>query len=298
LQRWYGYCSTGSTREQKFLVLCGVGGNGKGVLRAAIDSTLKPYAIAAPPNLLTGANASERHSTEIADLKGCRLVTSSETEDGAILRESFVKLITGGDQLKARFMRCDFFEFTPTFKLQLLTNPLPTIRGTEFAIWRRTLILRFPVRFGTEEDIREGRADRLRDDGLPVALAGEREGILAWIVAGAIEWCQKGLLPPESVLSAIRQYQTEQDRVAAFVADSCTIGAGQDVAASALFAFYVSWSNSSGSKPQGRARFLEEIARVVPAARVANRNTGPKTNRRKLQVVEGLALAPDFDEVI
>jgi putative DNA primase/helicase len=270
--------------------MVGVGSNGKGVLTAAIERTLGAYAAPAPPNLLTGANASERHSTEIANLLGCRLVTSSENEDGAMLRESFVKLITGGDMLKARYMRCDFFQFKPTFKLQLLTNHLPQIRGTEFAIWRRTLIVRFSVRFGTDEDIREGIADRMRDDTLQTALASECEGILAWIVTGASEWYRDGLRPPESVLVAVRQHQSDQDRVSVFVADNCTLGADERVAVSDLYASYVSWSKSSGTIPQSRIRFVEEITRVAPAAHKATVNTGPKSNRSRHQIMEGLGL--------
>jgi putative DNA primase/helicase len=188
-------------------------------------------------------------------------VTSSENEDGAMLRESFLKLITGGDMLKARYIRCDFFQFKPTFKLQLLTNHLPQIRGTEYAIWRRTLMVRFSVRFGTDEDIREGRADRMRDDALQAALAREREGILAWIVAGALESYRDGLRPPESVLMAVRQHQPDQDRVSVFVADHCALGADERVTVADLSSTYVSYSKSSGTNPQSRIRFVEEIAR-------------------------------------
>jgi P4 family phage/plasmid primase-like protien len=300
LRRWYGYCATGSVQEQAFVVAVGVGSNGKGALTAAIDSTLGAYAIPAPPNLLTwtGSATDNRHPTEIADLQGCRLVTSSETEDGAMLRESFVKKITGGDVLKARFMRGDFFEFRPTFKLQLLTNHLPQIRGTEYAIWRRTLIVRFPVRFGSADDIRDGRADQVRDNTLETTLRDERAGILTWIVAGAHEWYRDGLRPPGSVLLAVRQYQSDEDRINVFVSERCAVDPGAQVPLAALYGEYLAWSKSSGLTPQSRQRFLDELLRVVPGALRDTCTSGPRDQRRKHVVVKGLAVVGEFNETL
>ena len=39
----------------------------------------------------------------------------------------------------------DFFEFDPQFKLWLATNNLPSIAGTDDAIWRRIMVIPFPV---------------------------------------------------------------------------------------------------------------------------------------------------------
>jgi P4 family phage/plasmid primase-like protien len=294
LRRWYGYAATGSTREQKFVVKTGPGANGKGTLTNACDAVLGPYACPAPPNLLTGTNATERHPTEIADLLGRRLVTASETEDGAFLRESFVKLIVGGDTLKGRFMRGDFFQFRPTFKLQLLTNHLPQVRGTDYAIWRRTLIVHFPVRFGSQDDVRDGRADQLRDDQLEAALIAEREGILAWIVEGAREWNAQGLRPPDHVLASVRQYQAAQDRTQLYIEECCELRAGAWTSVAMLYEDYVRWAKAAGYVPQGRNRFLEDVTRVASNVRRETQVSGPRDQRRKHAGLVGLEIATEF----
>jgi putative DNA primase/helicase len=59
----------------------------------------------------------EQHPTELAMLRGARLVTASETEEGQHWAESRIKKHTGDDKISARFMRQDFFEYAPQFKL-------------------------------------------------------------------------------------------------------------------------------------------------------------------------------------
>jgi putative DNA primase/helicase len=85
------------------------------------------------------------HPTELADLFGARLVASVEVEDGRRLAESLVKQLTGGDRIKARRMREDFWEFAPTHKVFLAANHKPVVRGTDHAIWRRIKLVPFDV---------------------------------------------------------------------------------------------------------------------------------------------------------
>lgn len=58
-------------------------------------------------------------SNDLARLKGTRLVTTTEVEQGKALSESLIKQITGGDEITARFLYGEFFSFKPTFKILL-----------------------------------------------------------------------------------------------------------------------------------------------------------------------------------
>lgn len=87
----------------------------------------------------------------MADLLGPRLVVSTEIDDGRRLAEATVKRLTGGDRLKARFMRRDFFEFEPTHTLWLAANHRAVVRGTDLAIWRRLRLVPFDVTIATED---------------------------------------------------------------------------------------------------------------------------------------------------
>ena len=67
-------------------------------------------------------------------LHGARLVTAVETEEGRRWAEAKIKQLTGGDEIAARFMRQDFFEYRPTFKLAIAGNHKPALRSVDEAI--------------------------------------------------------------------------------------------------------------------------------------------------------------------
>jgi P4 family phage/plasmid primase-like protien len=148
VRRLVGYRLTGSTQEHVLPFLFGVGANGKSTFLNTIQSLLGiTYAIKAPADLLL-AMRNESHPTELADLFGKRLVCCNEAEDGRRLAESLVKELTGGDKIRARRMREDFWEFSPTHKIWLAANHKPSVRGTDHGIWRRIKLIPFTVTIG------------------------------------------------------------------------------------------------------------------------------------------------------
>jgi putative DNA primase/helicase len=197
LQRWYGYAATGITREQALLIKFGPGGNGKSTLGEVLDGVLGEYSTPATLGLLTSKSSSDTaHHAEIADLLGRRLVTASESEDGAKLKEALLKQLTGGDALKGKRLYGQLFSFKPTHKIELLTNHKPIIKGSDFSVWRRIMLLNFPVKFGSADEVQAGEAVAVRDTTLGAALCAELPGILVWVVEGARLWNAHGLKPP------------------------------------------------------------------------------------------------------
>lgn len=314
LQRWFGYCATGSVREHTFAVHWGDGSNGKSTLMGTIARVLggggpRGYASAAAPGLMTDrrGEGDSRHPAEIADLKGRRLVTAHESGEGAVLREAFIKQATGGDMLKARFMHGDFFEFSPTHKLQLVTNHKPTIKGQDTGIWRRVMLIPYVVTFGDGEDVAAGRARHLKDRTLERRLEepAESEAVLSWLVEGARIWYETGLRPPAAVLEAGTAYRSENDRIGQYVSEHCELGAGlseplTDDSATlsqrgGLYTDYVSWAKESGLHAMSKQRFLAELQRVVPGFRTADMLTSQAggQRRRKVLLVHGVRLLPD-----
>ena len=145
------------------------------------------------------------------------LVVAQETEQSHKLNEALVKQLTGGDPLKGRRMNEDFWEFNPTHKLVLCTNHKPRVSGSDHAIWRRIKLIPFTVRFD---------GDR-RDKSMPDKLKAERQGILAWIVRGAVQWAAEGLHDPETVRIATAEYQSSEDVIGRFAAERCITGDGE-----------------------------------------------------------------------
>jgi putative DNA primase/helicase len=297
LQRWFGYCATGSTREQAFVVHYGQGSNGKSTILDTVAEVMGDYAATGAPGLLVG-NGRDRHPTEIADLFGRRMVTSHETGEGGHLKEDMVKQLTGSDKVKARFMRADFFEFDPTHKLQLLTNHKPIIKGQDNGIWRRVLLMPYMARFASSEEVASGRAHYAKDTRVAERLKGEIQGVLAWVVEGARIWFQDGLQPPDAVLAASRDYQAEQDRVGQFVTECCELGKDFETPLcgdyGGVYDTYRAWCGEGGFMALSKTRLVQELERLVPHFEKATKKQTVSAGKRKnVIVLVGLKVLED-----
>jgi putative DNA primase/helicase len=243
VQRAIGYSLTGDISEQSLFFLHGSGANGKTTLMNVVLGLTGEYGKQAAPDLLVAKRGS--HPTELADLFGARFVASTEVEDGARFAESLVKQLTGGDRIKARFMRQDFWEFDPTHKVWLSANHKPAVKGTDHAIWRRIKLIPFGVTIPKAE----------QDPRLPEKLQEELPGILAWAVRGCLEWARGGLGEPKEVTQATESYRAEQDVLAAFIEECCVVEAGAWCKFKDLFAAYQAWGAESGEPTETKRRF-------------------------------------------
>lgn len=127
--------------------------------------------------------------------------------------EARIKALTGGDPISARFMRQDFFTFTPNFKLVIAGNHKPSLRSVDEAVKRRFNLIPFT------ETIPEAE----RDPKLAEKLREEWPGILAWGIAGCLEWQRIGLAPPPSVRAATESYLSDEDTIGQFLIERCAL---------------------------------------------------------------------------
>ena len=261
VQTLFGYCLTGSVREQIMPIFHGTGSNGKGTLITAIMGMLGgDYSMQAPTDLLM-AKKHDGHPTERASLFGMRLVASIETEDGKQLAESAVKQFTGGDPITARRMREDFWQFDPTHKIILATNHKPSIKGTDHAIWRRLSLVPFDVEFWNREKGESGPAELEQDKRLPERLKTEHAGILAWAVRGGLRWQEHGLKAPDEVRAATSEYRGAEDLVGRFVEDRCLTGyATFTIKAGTIYKSFRAWCEGQGEHPLKQRVFGERLA--------------------------------------
>jgi putative DNA primase/helicase len=202
LKRFLGYCMTGYVREQVLVFFFGTGGNGKGVFTSTVAGIFGDYAITAPMEMFIESKF-DRHPTEIAMLKGTRLVIAHETQKGRRWDEAKIKNLTGADELRGRFMRGDFFDFKPTHKLLISGNHKPSLRSVDEAVRRRILLVPFTVKI-PEAD---------RDPQLAEKLKAEWPAILRWMVEGCLEWKCTGLMVPKIVRDATDDYLDDQDTI-------------------------------------------------------------------------------------
>jgi P4 family phage/plasmid primase-like protien len=208
LQRYLGYCLTAFVLEHVLVFLFGTGANGKTTFTDTVAGIFNDYAITAPMEMFLTTKY-DRHPTEIARLKGARLVLAHETMKGRAWDEAKVKTLTGGGGLTGRFMRGDFFDFDPTHKLLLEGNSKPSLRNVDEAIRRRFVLVPFTVTI-LESD---------RDPKLGEKLKTEWPAILRWMMEGYVEWKQTGLMVPASVRKATEEYLADQDTLGEWLTD-------------------------------------------------------------------------------
>jgi putative DNA primase/helicase len=248
LQRMAGYALTGLTREHALFFLYGRGANGKTTFLGAIIACASDYHRTAPIETFT-ATTGERHPTDLAGLRGARLVTAIETEEGRRWAESKIKALTGGDRIAARFMRQDFFEYTPQFKLIIAGNHKPGLRSVDEAIRRRFNLVPFTVTIPPEE----------RDESLPEKLKTELPGILAWMIQGCLDWQKHGLAPPAAVTCATEAYLEAEDAIAAWMDECCERDPNAWEKTATLFASWSTWADKTGEYVGSQRRFVERL---------------------------------------
>lgn len=247
-QRMAGYILTGITYEHALFFLYGTGANGKSVFVNAISGAIGDYAKTAPIEAFI-ASKSEHHPTDIAGLQGARLVTSVETEDGRRWAESKLKALTGGDRMAARFMRQDYFTFTPQFKLVIAGNHKPGLRTVDEAMRRRFNLVPFTLTIPASE----------RDAELGDKLRAEWPGILQWAIEGCLAWQRDGLDAPAIVRSATADYFTAEDALGQWLGECCITGRAYWTAGAVLFSSWREWCERSGEYVGSQKRFSQAL---------------------------------------
>lgn len=249
LARLLGYCLTGLTREQVFAFFVGTGANGKSVLLQTVARVLGDYVATAAPDTFAESRGN-RHLSELAGLRGARLVLVAETHEGQAWDEARIKTVTGGDGLRVNFMRQDHFEFRPTFKLIVAGNHRPRLTGTGEAMRRRLHVVPFDVTIPPDQ----------RDPHLPETLAKEGPGILSWLIQGCLQWQRIDLAPPPRVRLASQDYIEAEDVVGEWLRMQCVFGPDRRARAGDLYRNWKQWAEREGH-PVGSQKALGEALR-------------------------------------
>lgn len=252
VQKAVGYSLTGSTAEQCAFFLYGTGRNGKSTFLEVIREAFGDYSANIQPETIMVRNSqSSAINSDIARLKGARLVTSVEPNEGVRINEGLLKQLTGDDVVTARKLYGEEFEFKPEFKLWMATNHKPIIRGTDTGVWRRIHMIPFTVQIPPD------KVDRK----LKYKLKAEMPAIFRWCIDGCLLWQQEGLKMPRAVAESVREYRREMDVISAFIEDMCTTGPGLSVQASSLYAAYLNWAEHGNEYKMSATKFSIEVAK-------------------------------------
>ena len=247
LQRHLGAALPGHVAEHLLHLWIGAGRNGKSTLIRAVSNALGDYAATTNPQLLV--ERGDAHPTGIADLFGVRLAFTHETDERHRLAEGTVKRLTGGDKIKARRMRQDWWEFEPSHTLVLVTNHRPLVRGDDEAIWRRLRLVPFGETIAPDEE----------DHGLADKLQSEAAGTLRWLVAGHAAWRARGLDQPSAVSAATADYRAGEDDLGRWLDERTVRQSNASAQSSALCADWTSWCAAEGSEPGSAKAFTGRL---------------------------------------
>lgn len=274
LQQVCGYCLTGSTREHALFNAIGAGKNGKSTFLNTIRRVMGDYACTAPMATFTAAKG-DSHPTDQAMLVGARLVTASETEEGRNWAEAKIKNMTGGDPITARFMRQDFFTYTPQFKLIIVGNHLPQLQNVDEATRRRFNIIAFEY------------VPPKPDPELEAKLEAEHGRILSWMIEGCLDWRRSGgLSRPAAVTRTTDDYFEAQDLFGQWVRECCDTGNNLWELPANLYRSWSSFARQNGENPGTGKSFYTDLPK----------KGFPKGKTGGLRIYRGINLKKGTDE--
>lgn len=259
LHKALGYSITGHTGEQCFFIVDGPGANGKSTMAAAIRDVVGPFVAYANPSTFQKRN--RQATNDIARLNKRRVIITTEIND-LTLDDSLIKRLSGDDQLVARFLYKEEFEFSPTFKVWMMTNHKPML-DTDKAIWRRTRVIPFHAVFWSPDnpEHNEGLPEFKADKEFGAKLQREHEGILAWLVEGARMWYEQGLGLPDLIQSEVQRYKESNDSLTIFVKEKCVLHQYAEIPFNDLYENYTTWMEKSNDKPITKQQFKHDIMR-------------------------------------
>ena len=253
LHRLAGYALWGANPEQVVAILHGSGSNGKSTFVSVLQQVLGDYARQVDPTSLMArpGQSGGGPRDDLVRLYRARLAIAVESGEGDSLDEGLIKTVSGGDHIYARAMYAkQGIEFTPEFLLMLATNHKPVIKGTDYAIWRRLILIPFERSFKKDN----------RDRNLADQLNNERVGIIRWMVQGCMDWRVNGLSPPAKVRIATEEYRGEMDILGDWIEASCNEIQGAVTPTRDLYRNYKDWCESEGQRAFGNRWFGRNLA--------------------------------------
>jgi putative DNA primase/helicase len=250
LHRFCGYLLTGIVTEEVLTFLYGAGGNGKGVLLSVLTGILGEYAVAVPIEVFT---AGSRINLEYyrAQMAGVRLVTASETETQATWAESAIKEMTGNETpLSARHPFGRPFTYWPQFKIVLVGNYAPKLKGRSPAMERRLRVAPF------------NHTPQKPDPNLKEKLKAEYPAILRSMIDGRAAWQRERLGTADAIIAATSAYFEQQDALRRWIEERCVLDPNLSLKPGLLLSDFNTWAKVNGEEVFSGNSFAELIDRT------------------------------------
>lgn len=248
----YGNCLTHDVSQQKFFLFEGSGGNGKGVVTNILSKMLGEANVSSNPLEMFAST----HGLEVTLGKLVNIV--SEIGELDRVAEGLLKMFTGGDLMYFNPKYKTPFSAKPTAKLIITTNVRPPFRDRSEGIWRRLILLPFPVCI----------PETKQNKHLVEDLAEELPGIFNWAVSGFQSLQQRGYFiePPVSI-EAKREFRLESNPAQAFLQDHYIADPKASILTTHVYTAYEFVCKERGNKPLSDANFGKEVRKAFPSVK-------------------------------
>jgi P4 family phage/plasmid primase-like protien len=265
LQEIFGYCLTYDTSQQKFFMFEGNGGNGKGVVLDVLTSLLGPSNVSSLPL----ESFSEKH--DLVATLGKLVNITSEVGDLNKVGEGLLKQFTGEDLMHFNPKYRDSFSARPTARLVLATNVRPPFKDRSDGLWRRLIVLPFPVTISEDQ----------RNPNLKEELKTELSGIFNWAVWGAWSLHDRGrFIEPRSSREAHETFRREANPARLFLEENWEAQPDGEVSKQGLYTMYRRYCDDRGQKALNATNFHNEVPKVFPTTVIKRLRRGGSRGHR------------------
>ena len=204
---------------ERFTMVTGSGGNGKGVLNDLMLEMVGDYGYVIPPLILTMPFKSGSNP-EAANMHNKRFVIGREPPKGSKMCSATIKEITGGDQINARLNYSNLTKIKILCTLLFECNNKPPFDEVTDAVSRRLLEFVFNSRFVSQTDY-----DKLSEDDKKKCFVGNefykttefknkyKQALFEILRKKAEIYLKEGLKIPQSIKKNTIEYLAVSDDI-------------------------------------------------------------------------------------
>jgi putative DNA primase/helicase len=271
---WFGASLFGFSPEQRFLLMTGIGRNGKGALKHSVMKAVGEYGSQPDGNVYMrskmGGARSDGARADLMDLKGRRITFFSEPE-GNRFNEELLKAHTGGDMITARALYSNrVISWEPTHSITFLVNNAPEVEDLGPSMAARVMVADFRERYDGDKE----------DKQLYRKLEAERNGIIAILAWAASAWYEswdstgQGITLPKRVVEQSKAFMERNDVVAAFLDDAMALERDVMTKAGRVYDAYLQWHARSERTDEAISNVRFAAAMERKGFRKQKRETG------------------------
>lgn len=290
LRVFCSYCLTGLTKERNIWIHNGRGSNGKTTLWDIMSKILGSFLVYCAPEVILKRDIKSKGPTpELIPLIHARVAVLSEIEANEKLNTKRVKEISsGGDKMSARavYGRSQI-EFTPQFKMILMTNDKPSFDCSDQAMIDRVRLIPANARFeGT-------KASKEYIDNLKTTHLSE---IFSYLIDGGISYhnSDNGLLTPKICEDGMKEYRKEINTIESFISDCCIISKDLSCKAADLYPGYLDYCKSEKLTTNVKKKFFEYFSIAYPKIEM---NKAKKIDGKVIKCHIGIKINYEEDEM-